>query len=272
MKTLRILLILTLLVVGGLYGYSTVSLQLHGADIGPVLTCDSDTLDISVADDKSVLLQGVTAKDKQDGDLTGNILISSISKMVGGAARVHYVVFDSDNNMATQTRTVRYTDYVPPRFQILEPLIYSANDRVALLDRLLVGDALDGDITGSVRVSYLNTTDIDSVFTADLQVTNSAGDTARVTLPIIRQDRYTQSRIVLSSYLVYLNQGASFNPRAYLTGVELERYGDGETRGDLQDVTVTGTVDTSTPGCYHVFYTYSQEDILIRSALTVVVE
>ena len=85
MKKLRILLILTLLVVTGLYGFSTVSLRLLGSDIGPVLTCDSDTLDVSVSDGESVLLQGVTAKDKQDGDLTGNILISSISKMVGSS-------------------------------------------------------------------------------------------------------------------------------------------------------------------------------------------
>ena len=138
MKKLRILLILTLLVVTGLYGFSTVSLRLLGSDIGPVLTCDSDTLDISVSDGESVLLQGVTAKDKQDGDLTGNILISSISKMVGGSARVNYLVFDSDNNVGSLTRTIRYTDYVPPRFQILKPLVYTPNEPVALLDRLLV--------------------------------------------------------------------------------------------------------------------------------------
>ena len=271
MKKLRILLILTLLVVTGLYGFSTVSLRLLGSDIGPVLTCDSDTLDVSVSDGESVLLQGVTAKDKQDGDLTGNILISSISKMVGGSARVNYLVFDSDNNVGSLTRTIRYTDYVPPRFQVLEPLVYAANEPVALLDRLLVEDVLDGDITGSVRVSYLTETDIASVYTVDLQVTNSAGDTARVSLPIIRQDNRYRGRVVLDSYLIYLEQGASFNPRSHLTRVELGS-GIDETRGDTQDVAISGTVDTSKPGCYHVIYTYHQDNTVIQSALTVVVE
>lgn len=271
MKTLRILLILTLLAVTGLYGFSTFSLQLRGTDVGPVLTCDSDTLDISVSDEESVLLQGVTAKDKQDGDLTGSILISSISKMVGGSARVNYLVFDSDNNVATLARTIRYTDYVPPRFQILEPLVYSSNEPVALLDRLLVNDVLDGDITGSIRVSYLTETELASVYTADLQVTNSAGDTARVTLPIIQQEGRIQGQVVLDSYLIYLKQGASFNPRSHLTRVEI---GTGSTAawGDTQDVTVSGNVDTSTPGCYYVIYTYHQENTVIQSALTVVVE
>ena len=271
MKTLRILLMLTLVAVTALYGFSTVSLRIQGADIGPVLTCDTDSLDISVSDDEAVLLQGVTATDKQDGNLSDRILISSISKMVGGSARVHYLVFDSDNNAATLTRTIRYTDYVSPRFQIREPLIYSGSQPVALLDRIMVDDALDGDITGSVRVSYLNETEIASVYTVDLQVTNSAGDTARVTLPIIRQSTYTNGQVLLDSYLIYLRQGASFNPRNHLTGVVIGS-GATETEGDLQDVTIFGTVDTSTPGCYHVFYTYHKDNTIIQSALTVVVE
>ena len=271
MKTLRILLILALIVVTALYSFSTVSIRLQGSDVGPVLSCDSDTLDVSVSDDESVLLQGVTAQDKQDGDITGNILISSISKMVGGAAKVNYLVFDSDQNVASLTRIIRYTDYTSPRFQIRTPLIYSGMEPVALLDRLLVEDVLDGDITGSVRVSYLMETDISGIYNVDLQVTNSSGDTARVTLPIIQQDNRIQGQVVLDTNLLYLSQGSSFNPRSHLLRVVIQN-GAGESRGDTQDVTVSGTVDTSTPGCYHVFYTYHQENIVIQSALTVVVE
>ena len=271
MKTIRILLILALVAVTGLYAFSTVSMKLQGADIGPVLTCSSDTLDISVSDDKSILLQGVTAQDKQDGDLTGSILISGISKMVGGSDKVTYLVFDSDHNVATLTRTIRYTDYTSPRFQIREPLVYGVNEPVALLDRLLVDDALDGDITGSVRVSYLQETDLANVYMVDLQVTNSAGDTSRITLPILRQDSRIQGQIVLDSYLIYLQQGSSFNPRSHLSRVVVGS-GASETRGDNQDVTVSGTVDTSTPGCYYVYYTYHQENTVIQSVLTVVVE
>lgn len=269
MKVLRILLIITLVAVAGLYGFSTVSLQLQGANIGPVISCDTDTLDISVHDDRSILLQGVTARDRQDGDLTDRIFISGISKMVNHTVRVTYLVFDSDKNVSTLQRTVHYTDYTAPRFQILRPLVYASTDSVKLLDRLKVEDVLDGDITGSVRVSYMSTTDNPDIFHVDLQVTNSSGDTARLTLPIIQESSNTPGSITLDTYLLYLDQGASFNPRAHLTRVTLN---DADVSPATRDVTITGTVDTATPGTYYVCYTYLHENIPIQSVLTVVVE
>ena len=267
MKFLRVLLVLIFLAVACLCGFSTVSLQFQGADIGPTITCDTDTLEISVSDGESVLLQGVSAQDKQDGDLTGNILISGISKMVENTARVTYVVFDSDHNMATLTRTLHYTDYVSPRFQILEPLNYCKTDSIALLDRLQVTDVVDGDITGSVRISYLNATEQNDVYTINLQVTNSMGDTIRATVPIIRQETPQPGQIELDTYLVYLNQGARFQARDHLKTVRI-----GGMELTTEDVKASGTVDTSVPGCYYVNYTYQQDGYRLKTILTVVVE
>jgi len=269
MKILRILLIITLAVTAGLYGFSTVSLQLRGADIAPVLTCDTDPLEIAVHDVKSILLTGITAQDRQDGDLTDRILISSVSKMVNHTARVTYLVFDSDQNVTSLERTIRYTDYTPPRFQVLSPLIYTTSDSATLLDRLKVDDALDGDITNTVRVSYLKATEDPYVYLVDLQVTNSAGDTARLTLPIIRQATSVPGSITLDTYLLYLNRGDTFHPRDHLTRVTLNYSDVSPTK---QDVVISGTVDTSTPGIYHVNYTYLYEGSPIQSILTVVVE
>lgn len=267
MKLLRILLVIALVAVTCLYGFSTVSLQLQGAHIGPTLTCSSDTLDISVNDfNEATLLQGITAQDQQDGDLTGHILVSGISKMVNDTVRVTYVVFDSDRNMASLVRTVHFTDYVSPKFQILEPLIYSANESIALLDRLLVEDVIDGDITGSTRISYPAATDIASIYTIDLQVTNSMGDTVRQTLPIITTDRAQNGQIVLDTYLLYLDQGARFNAREHLVRLETGR----ETQ-EISGVKLSGTVDTSVPGTYHVHYSYHQDGYELLTILTVVV-
>lgn len=269
MKILKVLLIITLIAVSALYGYTTVSQQMGGTDIGPTMQCDTETLDISVTEDESALLRGVTASDEQDGDLTGHIMISGISKMVGDHnAQITYVVFDSDHNSATLTRTLHYTDYVSPRFEILEPLIYGGNESIALLDRLLVDDCIDGNITSTVRISYLNQTDDPSVYSIDLQATNSMGDTARITLPVILlENRYNIPEIHLKSYLVYLSQGETFTPRSYLSYVETL---DGA--GNLSDVTISGTVDSATPGTYFVSYTYPYEETTARAVLTVVVE
>ena len=88
----------------------------------PQISCDTDTIDISVADPESVLLQGVTAKDDRDGDLTGSIMVKGVTNLLSGnTARVSYIVFDSSNNMATCQRTIRYTDYEKPRFALSQP-------------------------------------------------------------------------------------------------------------------------------------------------------
>ena len=45
----------------------------------PVISCAEDTVSASVSDDESVLLQGMTAEDDRDGDLTDSIRVSSMS-------------------------------------------------------------------------------------------------------------------------------------------------------------------------------------------------
>ena len=55
----------------------------------PQISCDTDTIDISVSDPESVLLQGVTAKDDRDGDLTGSIMVKGVTNLLrGNTARV----------------------------------------------------------------------------------------------------------------------------------------------------------------------------------------
>ena len=48
----------------------------------PVITCDSDTIDISVSDPESALFQGITAKDNRDGDLTGSVMIKGMTGLI----------------------------------------------------------------------------------------------------------------------------------------------------------------------------------------------
>ena len=45
----------------------------------PEITCDSDTLSISVESEDSELFNGVKAEDNRDGDLTDSVRVSSMS-------------------------------------------------------------------------------------------------------------------------------------------------------------------------------------------------
>lgn len=274
MRLIKILLIFLLVVVTALYGMTAFTRSINDKNDAPTISCASDTLELSVSDDAGVLLAGVTAEDKQDGDLTARIRTSGVSKFLEiGTSTVTYLVFDSDHNVASCTRTIRYTDYVSPRFTITEPLVYKSSEEIALLDRISVIDSIDGDITADVRVSTLESSTVDEVYTVTAQVTNSMGDSAEVTLPVIWQRSNTdRPEINLKEYLVYLPMGSSFNADSYISYVTTP-----EGRGNKSDVRIEGNVDTSAAGTYYVYYTYSYDVTETYSldsvaVLTVVVE
>lgn len=269
MRFVKILLIFLLVIVSTLYAMTTLSNAVTGKDSAPTISCSSDHLELSVTDSENVLLTGITAADGQDGNLTSKVRISGISKFIKDhTAKVTYVVFDSDHNMAQLTRYITYTDYESPRFAITEPLIYYQSESIALLDRLEVIDCIDGDITDSVRVSTLSSTSDPETYSITVQVTNSMGDTTQLVLPVIQMTGIAiRPEVHLTDYLIYLSQGSSFNAKSYLSYVETP---DG--RGDKDDVRIVGTVDTATPGTYTVRYTYPYESTSGSAILTVVVE
>ena len=137
MKFLKITLILLLIIVVILYGATMISQLTSGKNVGPEISCSVDVLEISVHDPEAVLLADVTAFDKQDGDLSANVQILSISKLItNNTAKVTYLVFDSHGNMDTLVRPICYTDYSRPVFTIKRPLVYAENETITLLDRL----------------------------------------------------------------------------------------------------------------------------------------
>lgn len=269
MRATKIILIVLLILVSLVFGFTTLRAHLSGEDVGPTIACDTDLLEVSVYADDAALLAGVTAADAQDGDLTEEILIQGISKLVDeNTTRITYVVFDSDGNLASTSRNLRYTDYTQPRFAITQPLQYVAGSSVGLLDRLEVTDVIDGDITHLVRVSALNATDEAEIYTVDLQVTNSLGDTARITLPVIVTSGNASRPVVnLKTDLVHLNAGDRFSAQSYLQSVVSTNE-----EATTEDVTITGSVDTNTPGTYFVYYRCSDSFGTGIAVLTVVVE
>ncbi len=269
MRALKLLLIALLVIVSLLYGYTGISQSLRGRDTPPVLTSDRDLLEVSVKDGREALYEGIAASDAQDGDLTDQVQISGISKLVGdNTVKVTYIVFDSKDNLATLTRRVRYTDYTTPRFSLSEALVYYRNDSIALLDRLTAYDVIDGDVTDMIRVSSPAATSEEETYMVTCQITNSMGDTVAQVLPLIHYNSITpRPQVLLKDYLIYLETGARFNARSYLAGVKTE---DGT--GSASDVVIEGTVDTDTPGTYMVRYTYPDADGDGISILTVVVE
>lgn len=235
----------------------------------PTISCPEGVLEVSANDDESVVLTGVTAEDAQDGDLTDQIIIGGISKLISkDTAKVTLMVFDSDQNMGKVVRYIRYTDYQRPQFAVTKPLVFSSTKEVSLLERLKALDVKDGDISNRIRVSTLATTNNSEVYDITIQVTNSMGDTAWLQLPVIVQETNPMRPVIeLNSYLVYVAEGDSFDPNTYLAGLAVAGV-----PMETNLVSVSSDVNTAEAGTYRVIYSYSSSGINGMAILTVVVQ
>lgn len=240
-------------------------------DTPPVIHAAADLLEVSVTDGEDKLLQGMTATDRQDGDLTDKLMVAGISQLITeDTAKVTYVVFDSDGNMHSYVRKIRYTDYRRPHFRLTAPLVCEPGQSTTLTDKLFASDVIDGDLSESIRVTaYHVNWEAEGQYTITVSATNSMGDTATVTLPLtVERADVTRPTVTLNEYLIYLSKGDTFDPTAYLVAAT----SDGVTPLGLAEVTVRHDVDTAKDGTYSVTYTYTAANGKTGTAtLTVVV-
>lgn len=253
-------LLLILLFAAVFVGYRYYD-ALRTDTVAPTITVDqAEMLAVSVADPKDMLLQGVTAVDSQDGDVTGKLVVESVRLVdADGLIEVVYAVADKAGNVVKAARNVRYTDYESPRFSLTAPLIYKNGVKFDIMGDVFAHDVLDGDIQHRIRATSLAEKDISTPGKHQVyfQVTNSIGDTAEIVLPveILKSDSYG-AELELKEYLVYLPTGSDFQARSYLNRF---RYKSEEInlRGytpEALSVEITGEVQTDIPGIYTVEY------------------
>lgn len=264
----RLTLFLFILVLLAFSAY-TVYDKLYNDHTPPVITMDSEVIEVSVKDSHEKLLTGVTAKDAEDGDLTDSIIIRGISPLItDDTARVSYVVFDAAENMAVAQRTIHYTDYERPHFSLRAPLIFAANESIQFDKILRAVDRVDGNITQNIRVTAQNVdAAVAGTYYVSVMVSNSLGDTETLSLPVIINNASAANRqITLSDYILYLDRGTAFDPLSMIVSM---KDSDGNRISlDTSNVQVLGNVDTETDGVYHISYHYQSYTVY----LTVVVK
>ena len=238
----------------------------------PVIKSDTNHLELTVAQGADQLKQGLTAYDKESGDLTDKILVASTSYFVEkGTINVSYAVFDEGHNCGRYSRKVTFTDYESPRFYLDQPLVFYQGSNIRYLNYIRATDCLDGDITGQIKVAKANVSNYTAgIYPVELEVSNSYGDRAKIELTlVVKSPSFRGPEIYLSQYLIYIKKGTTFDPWSLLQSVRA--YGTGEEISDDQ-VTILGSVDTDTPGCYQLAYSCTQNNQEGRAYLCVVVE
>ena len=71
----------------------------------------------------------------------------------------------------------------------------------------------------------------------------------------------------LHQYIVYVEQGKTFKPEKWLSGVTDRS----ATALDMANVEIQGNLDVQKPGCYQLIYSYDDGRYSGQSPLTVVV-
>lgn len=286
MRKLKVTVVLIFILSVIAFAAYNVVARITADQTPPVISCDEDTISVSVEATDEELMAGLTAEDKEDGDLTDSIRVASMSRFTEkGKRTIEYVVFDKANQSATLTRNLEYTDYTSPQIMLTEPLRFNLEEinESDLGTGMTVTDCLDGDISNKIRVTFNNNAYISGAgaYGVTAQVSNSAGDTCSVPLEVTIVDGdSTEERgkyyPMLSQYIVYTPVGQAVSPMDYLIG-----FMRGDTEYTMSDlpmnvdpaaVAVGGAVDYNTPGNYTLEYSYtSSEGMTAVTKMTVVV-
>lgn len=260
MKKLNFLLVVLIIAcLAAFYGYRTLD-SLQADSDAPEIYMDETIPELSVKDPKTALLQGITASDKRDGDVTASLVVESMELLDSdGRLMVSYAAFDKAGNVAKAQREALYTDYESPKFTLNGPLLYRDDTNFDVLRTVGAIDMIDGDIQHRVRATSLVENSIADRGTHDVrfQVTNSLGDTTSIVFPVeVYDSKAYEASVTLKKYLVYLEKGGSFTPGVYLADYYL-RGESIDLRGTLPygySLKTKGTVNTQVPGVYPVEY------------------
>lgn len=192
---------------------------------GPEITVPQEEVTYVAGSDTSALLNGVTAADDRDGDVTSTVTVESIipNEDQTGAS-VIYVAKDSKNNVTKATRLISYAaDAGQAAAQEAETAAQQAAQEAAAADQT----AASGE---------------DAQTADDGAAQNEAAIAA---LPA------ESPRFYLTQYSVEVERGAELNRLGYVQDIT----DDKDSRDELyQGIQISGEVDTNTPGEYMLEY------------------
>ena len=300
LKRTRVFVVLFFLLSAAIFGGRRFYLSVHTDRIFPTINVPSESITVSVKGGDEAILEGVTAEDNRDGDLTDQLFIESRSGFDKDKKfTVNIAVSDSANHITKATREVSYSDYTAPQFELSGPLVFpkaaNSQDDVNIVAYLTAHDVLDGNVSNKIRISGDYTMNVYSEgdYPMEFIVTNSMGDTS--TLPVtvklcnpVVENSLPQIR--LKQYLINTPVGTGVNLDDMIEDITYRGYvfnksedgnyysGEYTTNGEAIMISSsllkrTGTVDFETPGVYEITYTYedAENEIENYSRLYVVV-
>lgn len=254
----------------------------------PVIEMDSESISVSVKSGDSAILEGVTAKDGKDGDITNQLFIESKSAFIEkGKFNVTIAVADKDNHVVKRTREVIYSDYRSPQFSLSRPLKFQSasesRDDLNIAANLSANDVIDGNISNKIKISsdysIYGSGNITGDYPMEFIVTNSMGDIVKLPVTITIYNALEENglpEIVLSSYLINTPVGERVDIYSYVKQIVYrnEIYkcaedgnfynGEYDALGNPEGfassaIKIDEDIEWDKPGTYEVTITFSDE-------------
>lgn len=235
----------------------------------PQIIFEETHVELSVNDDSSRLMEGVRATDKEDGDLTSEVILDSISAFDSKKNRtVRYVVFDKENKATQATRTISYVDYQVPKIFLNDSLVQDIISVSKINKMVGAVSCVDGDISNNVEVNIGKLQDNEVVL--KIHTYDSTGTESNLSV-VLEYDKNTYPvKICLQEYILYVPAGETYD---FKQNVKEILHGNQVISKYNEMIRIEGEVDFNTPGIYEVYYALSEEaDNMARTKGIVVVE
>lgn len=270
-----------------LFVLSGVYLNRNSDPHGPEIQMDSKEIEVSIHAKEEQLLQGVTAADKKDGDVTDSLLVESQGMFISsGKRKIVIDAFDSNGNVTRAERVIKYSDYVSPRITLSGPLRAPISNINQLTEVITVEDCLEGNITDAVQLTPMRSSDTFSLpgdYRMKISVVNGVGDVVEVPVTVELYENLEDSskaKALLSDYLIYTKVGQEIDPSQYLEGVvvrNVEYRWDDEVTGTIipytrNQIDIENNVKIDTPGVYDVIYSITENSFTTQIRMIVIVE
>lgn len=217
----------------------------------PVITLIGDSV-VTHAHGTPYDIQGATATDNADGDITSDIVTTgAVNSNAVGSYVLSYNVMDASGNEALEvTRTVNVTDQAAPVMSLFGSSVVNLSlNQIYTEQGASAFDAVDGDLTDYVSLTSDVDTGTAGSYTVTYSATDAAGNTGSVgrtvniavdgTLPVIS---------LVGSSLVTHAQGQSYSD----AGATASDNADGNLTSSI--VTTGASFDASTVGSYVIRY------------------
>ena len=206
-------------------------------------------------------LAGVTATDKEDGDLTSQIKVTGkVDTAKEGNYPLTYSVTDSDGNETIAKRVItvekKEISNEKPQFFGVNNQTITVGESFDPLAGVTATDKEDGDLTSQIKVTGKVDTAKEGNYPLTYSVTDSDGNEtiAKRVITVEKKEISNEKPQFFGVNNQTITVGENFDPLAGVTATDKE---DGNL---TKQIKVTGSVDTTKAGVYTLAYSVTDSD------------